>query len=77
MNRSLDKFALTESRSYSRRLVQNQAAELTRERSRAQAMAGRISAGEDSNMRGPDVYHNVQQVKVDSQQQPVQLTRIE
>ncbi|MGA7500953.1 MAG: DUF11 domain-containing protein, partial [Isosphaeraceae bacterium] len=75
MNRSLDKFALTESRSHSRRLVQNQAAELTRERSRAQAMAGRISPGEDSNMRGPDVYHNVQQVKVDSQQQPVQLTR--
>src|SRR5271165_1345933 len=75
LNRSLDKFALTESRSYSRRLVQNQAAELARERSRAQAMAGRISAGEDSNMRGPDVYHNVQQVKVDSQQQPVQLTR--
>ena len=26
-------------------------------------------------MRGPDVYHNVQQVKADSQQQPVQLTR--
>ncbi|MBV8126881.1 MAG: DUF11 domain-containing protein [Planctomycetaceae bacterium] len=75
MNRSLDKFALTESRSYSCRLVQNQGAELARERSRAQAMAGRISAGEDSNMRGPDVYHNVQQVKVDSQQQPVQLTR--
>src|SRR5271157_4829115 len=32
MNRSLDKFALTEGRSHSRRLVQNQAAELTRKR---------------------------------------------
>lgn len=39
-------------------------------------MAGRTSAGEKSDMRGPDIYHNVQQVKVDSQQQPVQLTRV-
>jgi len=75
LNRSLDKFALTEGRSHSRRLVQNQSAELTRERSRAQGLAGRVSTGEDSNSRGPDAYHNVQQVKVDSQRQPVQLTR--
>ncbi len=75
LNRSLDKFALRESRAYPRPLVQNQAAELARERSRAQAMAGRIATGEDSNMRGPDLYHNVQQIKVDSQQQPAQLTR--
>jgi uncharacterized repeat protein (TIGR01451 family) len=76
LNRSLDKFAVTESRSYPRRLVQNQAAELARERRRVQAMAGRVTTIEDSDMRGPDSYHNVQQVKVDSLGQQVQLTRV-
>ena len=75
MNRTLDKFAQAESRSHSRRLVQNQAAELARERRRAQDMDGRVFAGEDSNIRGPDVYHNVQQVKVDSQKQPAEIAR--
>jgi uncharacterized repeat protein (TIGR01451 family) len=75
MNRSLDKFALAESRSHSRRLVQNQAPELARERMRAQDMGGRVFTGEDSDMRGPDIYHNVQQAKIDSQRQPAQLTR--
>ena len=63
LNRTLDKFAQAESRSHSRRLVQNQAPELARERRRAQDMDGRVFAGEDSNMRGADVYHNVQQVQ--------------
>ena len=48
LNRSLDKYAEAESRSYSRRLVQNQAAELARERRRAQDLDGRVFAGEDS-----------------------------
>jgi uncharacterized repeat protein (TIGR01451 family) len=75
LNRTADKFDVAASRSYARRLVQNQGAELARERSRAQAMAGRIAAGETSDMRGPDVYHNVLQVKVDSLEQPVQVAR--
>ena len=60
INQKIDTFALAENRSYSRRLVQNQAAELARERRRAQGLKGRLHTGEDSDMRGPDVYHNVQ-----------------
>ena len=43
LNRALDKYAVSEGRSYARRLVQNQSPELARERSRAQAMAGRVA----------------------------------
>ena len=75
LNRSLDKFALSESRSHSRRLVQNQAPELARDRRRAQDMQNRVFAEEDSNMRGADVYHNIQQAKIGSQKQSAELAR--
>src|SRR5262249_33947433 len=45
INQKLDKFAMTENRSYARRLVQNQAPELTRERRRAQGLNGRVFTG--------------------------------
>ncbi len=75
LNRRTESFELAESRMYARRLVQNQSPELTRVRRRAQGFAARVVAGEDSNTRNLDMYHNVQQVKVDSQRQDVQLTR--
>jgi uncharacterized repeat protein (TIGR01451 family) len=75
LNRALDKSAQTESRSHSRRLVQNQAAELARLRRRAQDLDGRVFPGVDSNMRGPDMYHNIQQVRIGSQKQPAEIAR--
>ena len=52
LNRTIDKYAQAESRSHSRRLVQNQAPELARERRRVQDMDGRVFPGEDSSLRG-------------------------
>jgi uncharacterized repeat protein (TIGR01451 family) len=75
INQKLDNVALAENRSYSRRLVQNQAAELARERRRAQGLKGELHTGEDSDMRGPDVYHNVQHVTTDSQPQKPEIAR--
>ena len=75
LNRSIDKYAEADSRSHSRRLVQKQAPELARERRRAQDMDGRVFPGEDSNLRGTDVYHNVQQVRTGSQRQPAEIAR--
>jgi uncharacterized repeat protein (TIGR01451 family) len=75
INQSIDKFALAESRSYSKRLVQNQSPELARERRRAQGLAGRVYTGEDSELRGADNYHNVQHARVDSRNQPAEIAR--
>ena len=75
LNRATDKYALAESRSHSRRLVQKQAPELARERRRVQDMDGRVFAGEDSDLRGADVYHNIQQVTTGSQKQPAEIAR--
>ena len=75
IKQKLDKFAQAESRSFSRRLVQNQAAELARERRRAQSADGRAVAGESSEMRGPTAYHNVQQIRERSQEQPAEIAR--
>jgi uncharacterized repeat protein (TIGR01451 family) len=75
LNRAIDKYALAESRSGSRRLVQHQAAELARQRRRAQDLDGRVFTGETSKMQAIDEYNNVQQVKTGSQQQPVQIAR--
>ena len=75
LNRTTDKSAQAESRSHSRRLVQNQAPELARERRRVQDMDGRVFPGVDSDLRGADLYHNVQQAKVGSQRQPAEIAR--
>jgi uncharacterized repeat protein (TIGR01451 family) len=74
-NRRLEKFEATHSRAFSRRLVQNQAPELARERRRAQSADGRVVPGEDSDMRGLNAYHNVQQIKERSQEQPAEIAR--
>jgi uncharacterized repeat protein (TIGR01451 family) len=75
INQKLDTFALAQNRSYSRRLVQNQAAELARERRRAQGLKGELHTGEDSDMRGPDVYLNILHAKTDAQQQGAEIAR--
>ncbi len=75
LGRTTDKSVQAQGLSYARRLVQNQSPELARQRRRAQDLDGRVVAGEDSNMRGADMYHNVQQVKVDSQKQPAEIAR--
>jgi uncharacterized repeat protein (TIGR01451 family) len=75
LNRSLDKFAFAESRSHSRRLVQNQSPELARERRRAEDLDGRVFAEENSDLRGVDQYHNVQQVRIGSQKQSAEVAR--
>jgi uncharacterized repeat protein (TIGR01451 family) len=75
INRATDKYAQAESRAYARRLVQKQAAELARERRRAQDLDGRVFAGESSEMQAADVYHNIQQVKTGSQRQPAEIAR--
>jgi uncharacterized repeat protein (TIGR01451 family) len=75
LGRTADRSVQAEGLSYSRRLVQNQSPELARQRRRAQDLDGRVFAGEDSNMRGADMYHNVQQVRVDSQRQPAEIAR--
>jgi uncharacterized repeat protein (TIGR01451 family) len=75
INLKLDRFATAENRAYSKRLVQNQSPELARERRRAQGLAGKVLTNEDSNMRGPDVYHNIQQAKTDSQEQGAEIAR--
>jgi uncharacterized repeat protein (TIGR01451 family) len=75
LNRKAEKYAEADSRSYSRRLVQNQAPELSRERRRAQDLDGRVFPGEDSSLRGTQAYQNVQQVRVGSQRQPAEIAR--
>jgi uncharacterized repeat protein (TIGR01451 family) len=75
LNRATDKYALAESRAYSRRLVQKQAAELARERRRPQDLDGRVFAGESSKLQEVDSYHNTQQARIASQKQPAEIAR--
>src|SRR5262249_24211795 len=75
IHHKLDSFAMAVPRSDSKRLVQNQAAELARERQRAQGLKGKVVASEGSDMKGLDVYHNLQQSKVGSQEQGAEIAR--
>jgi uncharacterized repeat protein (TIGR01451 family) len=56
INKTLAKFSRAESLVDSRRLVQNQAAELARERSRASGLKGRLMPSEGSNSRAASAY---------------------
>jgi uncharacterized repeat protein (TIGR01451 family) len=59
-----------------RRLVQNQAPELARDRRRVQAARGEVYAGETADVRGAMGYGNVQQAKIGSQAQAVGTERL-
>jgi uncharacterized repeat protein (TIGR01451 family) len=59
----------------SRRLVQNQSAELARARSRASAFRGREYVDEESNNRAAAGYHNLAQVSSNVQKQSPELAR--
>jgi len=58
-----------------RRLVQNQAPEMARERRRVQAARGQVYAGEGSDVRGAMGYGNVLQPKIGSQAQSASTER--
>jgi uncharacterized repeat protein (TIGR01451 family) len=59
----------------SRKLVQNQAPELARIRSRASAFKGREYLDEESNNRAPGGYENVTQISSNRQKQSPELAR--
>lgn len=75
IKQKLDRFDVAEGRAFSRRLVQNQAPELARERRRAQSAQGRVVHGESSDMRGTSGYDNIQQIREGSQEQPAEIAR--
>ncbi len=58
-----------------RRLVQNQSAELARNRERATGFKGRLQAGEESNNRGPGGFENVTQLSSSFQTEGPELAR--
>jgi uncharacterized repeat protein (TIGR01451 family) len=58
-----------------RRLVQNQAAELARARSRASAQNGRVTTDEDSNIRGAAGYEGARLAAINLQKQAAELAR--
>jgi uncharacterized repeat protein (TIGR01451 family) len=59
----------------SRKLVQNQAAELARNRARASGFKGRSYIDEESNNRAPGGYVNVDQVSSNVQKQSAEIAR--
>jgi uncharacterized repeat protein (TIGR01451 family) len=58
-----------------KKLVQNQDAQLTRERSRAMALKARLFTGENSNNRGVSAFRGDQMTITNLQQQTPELTR--
>ena len=59
-----------------RRLVQNQAAEMARDRRRVQAARGKVYPGEGSEVRGAMGYANVLQPKIGSQAQSAEVQKL-
>ncbi|QEH32782.1 hypothetical protein OJF2_12630 [Aquisphaera giovannonii] len=74
-NRTVEVASRADGRSHANRLVQKQAAELARERRRAQDMEAKTTAGEDSSMRSLDSFLNAQHAKTGSQGQSASLAR--
>src|SRR5262249_9203127 len=66
---------IARSQAQSRRLVQNQSAELARHRERASGFKGRLQVGEESNNRGPGGFENVTQLSSNLQTQGPELAR--
>jgi uncharacterized repeat protein (TIGR01451 family) len=74
-DKGLAKYEQRRSAAAPKRLVQNQAAQLARERSRASAMRGRVGAGEASGNRGPSSFAGSQLVAANLQKQSAELVR--
>ncbi len=66
---------LARNRAESRRLVQNQSAELSRNRARASGLKGREWIDEESNNRAPGGYENIIQLSSNKQTQNPELAR--
>jgi uncharacterized repeat protein (TIGR01451 family) len=66
---------LARSQALSRRLVQNQSAELARNRARASGFKGRVQTSEESNNRGPGGVENLTQLSSNRQTQGPELAR--
>jgi uncharacterized repeat protein (TIGR01451 family) len=73
--KTLGKPARAESLAASRRLVQNQAAELARARARAAGLKGRLLTSEESNNRAPAEYAEATLAAVDIQKQSAEIAR--
>jgi len=58
-----------------KRLVQNQAAELARNRARASGLNSKLRAGEESDVRGPSGYTNEVMIASNHQKQAAELAR--
>jgi uncharacterized repeat protein (TIGR01451 family) len=74
-DKTVAKLVQTDSSAESRRLVQNQAAELARARARATAYRGKLVADEDSNARAPSAYTGATLASTNLQKQTAELAR--
>ena len=74
-NKHLSKYSQADSMIGSKKLVQNQAPELARERSRASALRGRLNADEKSNNRGPSSFRGDVMTVTNLQKQNPELAR--
>jgi uncharacterized repeat protein (TIGR01451 family) len=74
-DKTIAKLVQADSSAESRRLVQNQAAELARARARATAYRGRLTADEQSNSRAPSAYTAANLASVNLQKQAAELAR--
>jgi uncharacterized repeat protein (TIGR01451 family) len=74
-DKTIAKLVQADSSAESRRLVQNQAAELARARARATAYRGRLMADENSNSRAPSAYTAANLASVNLQKQAAELAR--
>jgi uncharacterized repeat protein (TIGR01451 family) len=74
-DKTIAKLVQADSAAESRRLIQNQAAELARARGRATAYKGRLMADEDSNARPPSAYVGATLASTNLQKQTAELTR--
>ncbi len=74
-NKQLSKFAQENAVASSKKLVQNTAPQLTRERARAAGLKGRFFADEKSNTRGPSVMRGDVMTAIDLQVQNPELAR--
>jgi uncharacterized repeat protein (TIGR01451 family) len=74
-DKALAKYQQATIRVAAKRLTQNQGAELARARTRASALKGRVSAGEESANRGPNSFSGSELIATNIQKQAAELTR--
>jgi len=74
-DKHISKYSESSSTAVSKRLVQNQAAELARARARASGLKGRLLASEESNSRAPSAYSGATLLATNLQKQNAELAR--